>query len=174
LTLKDTHITKLPANIEVGECLKLDGKSVMDLPEGMKLKSLEIKKSPITFLPNRLEIEEILKISETKIKVLPNDLKVGGRIYANYHYFYYLKSEMINIGIKDKSFMASGKLENFKRKDLFELIQKFGGVIENNVSNTLDFVIVGLKPSIVIIEEAKKIPSIKILSENDFIKLLMS
>ncbi len=70
-----------------------------------------------------------------------------------------------------KTFLFTGSLQQFKRSQAEELVEKAGGQILGGVSIKLNYLVVGEDAGSKL-EKAKKIPSIKILSEEDFLKLL--
>lgn len=72
--------------------------------------------------------------------------------------------------ITNKSFIVSGKLQNFKKEEIKELITYFGGIYATSVNKNLDYLISDSDTSTKI-EKAKKL-GINIISENDLINIL--
>ncbi|MDP3148296.1 MAG: NAD-dependent DNA ligase LigA [Ignavibacteria bacterium] len=72
----------------------------------------------------------------------------------------------------DKSFVLTGSLENFSREEAGEKIIGFGGKVVSSVSKKTDFVLAGVAAGSKL-EKAKSL-GIKILSEQDFLKMLES
>lgn len=75
-----------------------------------------------------------------------------------------------NSFIKNKTFLATGTFENFKREDIKEIITKFGGKYLSAVSKNLDYLIVGEKAG----SKLKKATdlNITILNEEEFKKII--
>lgn len=69
------------------------------------------------------------------------------------------------------SFLFTGTLSKLKRSDAEELVEKNGGKIMSGVSSKLNYLVVGEDAGSKL-EKAKKIASIKIISEDDFVKML--
>ncbi len=74
-------------------------------------------------------------------------------------------------GFSGLSFLFTGTLSKFKRSDAEELVEKMGGKIASGVSSKLNYLVVGEDAGSKH-EKAKKIPSITILTEDDFEKLV--
>jgi DNA ligase (NAD+) len=70
-----------------------------------------------------------------------------------------------------QTFLFTGTLNKLKRSEAEELVEKAGGKILSGVSSKLDYLIVGDDAGSKL-EKAKKIASIRILSEDQFIKML--
>ena len=73
--------------------------------------------------------------------------------------------------LKNKNFMFTGKLTNMSRAEAKSLVEQNSGSIISSVNKRLNFLVIGEKPTNKKIEQAKKI-GIKVLSQNDWIKLL--
>jgi DNA ligase (NAD+) len=76
-----------------------------------------------------------------------------------------------NDSLAGQNFLFTGTLVQLKRSDAEELVEKYGGKIMSGVSSKLNYLVVGEDAGSKL-EKAKKITSIKIISEQDFIKLL--
>ena len=74
-------------------------------------------------------------------------------------------------GLKGQSFLFTGSLEKLKRSDAEALVESNGGSVLGGVSSKLNYLVVGADAGSKL-EKAKKIGSIKIISEEDFLKLL--
>jgi DNA ligase (NAD+) len=72
--------------------------------------------------------------------------------------------------LNGKSFVFTGTLSKLKRSDAEEMVEKAGGQILSGVSSKLNYLVVGEDAGSKQ-EKAKKIPSIHIISEDDFLKL---
>jgi DNA ligase (NAD+) len=69
------------------------------------------------------------------------------------------------------SFLFTGTLSKLKRNDAEELVEKNGGTILSGVSSKLNYLVVGEDAGSKL-EKAKKINSIKIISEDDFLNII--
>ena len=79
-------------------------------------------------------------------------------------------SETDSAFLQGKSFVFTGTLSKLKRGDAEEMVEKAGGQILSGVSSKLNYLVVGDDAGSKH-EKAKKIPSIHIISEDDFLKL---
>ena len=70
----------------------------------------------------------------------------------------------------DKKFLFTGKLTRMKREEAHQKVENNKGIIVSSVSKALDFLIVGEKAGSKL-QKAKKIKSIQILTEEEFLKL---
>jgi DNA ligase (NAD+) len=70
-----------------------------------------------------------------------------------------------------QSFLFTGTLSHFKRSDAEAMVEAKGGIILSGVSSKLNYLVVGTDAGSKL-EKAKKIGTIKILSEQDFLKLI--
>lgn len=70
-----------------------------------------------------------------------------------------------------QSFLFTGTLEKLKRAEAEELVEKNGGSILSGVSSKLNYLVVGAEAGSKL-EKAKKIPNIKIIDEDQFIKMV--
>ncbi len=75
--------------------------------------------------------------------------------------------------LQGMSFLFTGTLTRFKRSQAEEMVEAAGGQILGGVSSKLNYLVVGEDAGSKL-EKAKKIPSIQILSEEAFLKLLES
>tara|TARA_B100000886_G_scaffold179368_1_gene122956 strand:+ start:10033 stop:12063 length:2031 start_codon:yes stop_codon:yes gene_type:complete len=73
--------------------------------------------------------------------------------------------------LSNKTFMITGKLEGISRAEAKSLIEENSGSIISNVSNKLDYLITGEKPTKRKIDAAKDL-KVKILSQAEWIKML--
>lgn len=76
-----------------------------------------------------------------------------------------------NDTLAGQTFLFTGSMVKLKRSDAEELVEKNGGKIVSGVSSKLNYLVVGEDAGSKL-EKAKKIQSIKIISEEDFIKML--
>jgi DNA ligase (NAD+) len=69
------------------------------------------------------------------------------------------------------TFLFTGTLQELKRSDAEEMVEKNGGKLLSGVSSKLNYLIAGEDAGSKL-EKAKKIPSVKILTEQEFLKLM--
>jgi DNA ligase (NAD+) len=70
-----------------------------------------------------------------------------------------------------QTFLFTGSLEQFTRKAAQEMVLENGGKILSSVSKNLDYLVAGAKAGSKL-TKAEKIPSIKIISETDFLAMI--
>jgi DNA ligase (NAD+) len=75
--------------------------------------------------------------------------------------------------LADLSFLFTGTLNDLKRSEAEAMVEAQGGKILSGVSSKLNYLVVGEEAGSKL-EKAKKIPSIKILSEKEFVKFIGS
>jgi DNA ligase (NAD+) len=73
--------------------------------------------------------------------------------------------------LNEQTFLFTGTLNKLKRSDAEELVEKHGGKIAGGVSSKLNYLVVGDDAGSKL-EKAKKINTIKIISEDDFLALV--
>ena len=73
--------------------------------------------------------------------------------------------------LKNKSFLITGKLIGISRAEVKSIIELNSGKIISSVSNKLDYLIIGEKPTVKKVKMAEEL-KIKILSQNDWKKML--
>ena len=84
------------------------------------------------------------------------------------------KKEIASDGnLAGQTFLFTGTLNQMKRSDAEALVEKNGGKILSGVSSKLNYLVVGEDAGSKQ-EKAKKITSVKIITEEDFIKMLSS
>jgi DNA ligase (NAD+) len=84
------------------------------------------------------------------------------------------KKEIASDGnLAGQTFLFTGTLNKMKRSDAEALVEKNGGKILSGVSSKLNYLVVGEDAGSKQ-EKAKKITSVKIITEEDFIKMLSS
>ena len=81
-----------------------------------------------------------------------------------------IKVENLNPNFAGKNFLFTGTLKHFTREQIKEEIEKLGGKNLSSVSKNLDYLIVGEKAGSKL-KKAQEIPTIKILTEEEFIEL---
>ena len=110
-----------------------------------QVKSLE------KFFHNKINLKVVEKLMEI-LKVENRDIKKGGKF-------------------TNRSFMFTGKLQNISRAEAKSLIEENSGSIVSSVSKKLDYLVIGEKPTIRKVEQAKNL-GIKILSQKEWHDLL--
>ena len=73
--------------------------------------------------------------------------------------------------LEGQTFLFTGTLSKLKRSEAEEMVEKNGGKILSGVSSKLNYLVVGEEAGSKL-EKAKKINSIKILSEDQFLKMI--
>ena len=73
--------------------------------------------------------------------------------------------------LSGQTFLFTGSLSRFKRSDAEEMVERNGGKILSGVSSKLNYLVAGEDAGSKL-EKAKKIPGIRIISEEDFLKML--
>lgn len=116
--------------------------------------------------------------------------KVAGSVYQFFHNDDNLKllQELQDLGLSLKShrsaanvggnlggqtFLFTGTLAKLKRSEAEEMVEQQGGSILSGVSSKLNYLVVGEDAGSKL-EKAKKIPTIKIISEEEFLQLATS
>jgi DNA ligase (NAD+) len=70
-----------------------------------------------------------------------------------------------------QTFLFTGTMTELKRSEAEELVEKNGGKLLSGVSSKLNYLVVGEDAGSKL-EKARKIPSVKVLTEQDFLKLI--
>ena len=73
--------------------------------------------------------------------------------------------------LKGKSFLVTGKLKGISRAEIKSLIEENSGKNVSSVSNKLDYLIVGEKPTKGKIENAQRM-NLKIINQGEFLRML--
>jgi DNA ligase (NAD+) len=82
-----------------------------------------------------------------------------------------IKKEMVEGGLSGQTFLFTGTLNKLKRNDAEAMAEAKGGKILSGVSSKLNYLVVGEDAGSKL-EKAKKIATINIISEDDFIELV--
>lgn len=83
------------------------------------------------------------------------------------------KTALVQGNLNGQTFLFTGTLTQMKRSEAEEMVEKDGGKILGGVSSKLNYLIVGEDAGSKL-EKAKKIPGIKILTEEEFLKMIAS
>jgi DNA ligase (NAD+) len=82
------------------------------------------------------------------------------------------KKEMVSgVNLSQQTFLFTGTLPTLKRSEAEEMVEQNGGQILTGVSSKLNYLVVGDDAGSKL-EKAKKIQTVKIISENEFLKLI--
>ena len=73
--------------------------------------------------------------------------------------------------LKNKSFLVTGKLNGISRAEIKSLIEENSGITVSSVSNKLNYLIIGEKPTRRKVENAKDL-KINIIDQEQFLKML--
>ncbi|MEJ7679677.1 MAG: BRCT domain-containing protein [Segetibacter sp.] len=74
-------------------------------------------------------------------------------------------------GLHGQTFLFTGTLNKLKRSEAEEIVEQHGGKILASVSSKLNYLVVGEDAGSKF-EKAKKINTVKIISEDDFLELV--
>ena len=137
-------------------------------------------------------VDYIMKFKNYNLEELQNLEDVGPKVAGSIFQFFHnhdnilmlQKLEELGLNLKSQrtaavasgnlngqTFLFTGTLESLKRSQAEEQVEKNGGVILGGVSSKLNYLVVGDDAGSKL-EKAKKIPSIKILSEQEFIQFM--
>ena len=83
------------------------------------------------------------------------------------------KKKSFSGSLNDLTFMFTGKLEGISRAEAKSLIENNSGKIISNVSNKLDFLIIGEKPTSRKVSEAKNL-KIRVITQSELIDMINS
>ena len=128
----------------------------------------------------KMNREELQKIDDVGVKVAESiyqffstteNSEMLNKLEALGLQLHSIKKQTAAGTLNGKSFLFTGSLLKMKRAEAEELVEANGGKILSGVSSKLDYLIVGEDAGSKL-EKAKKIASIQILSEDDFIQLI--
>lgn len=103
--------------------------------------------------------------NKDNIKMLENLQQLGVNVNA-------AKTSVSSGNLTGQTFLFTGTLEKMKRTEAEELVEKNGGKILGSVSSKLNCLVVGADAGSKL-EKAKKISTIKILSEEEFLQMIL-
>jgi DNA ligase (NAD+) len=137
-------------------------------------------------------VDHLLDFAGFSLEDLQNLEDVGPKVASSVHGFFHnpdnlhLLRDLETLGLNLKSlkstneskgnlngqtFLFTGTLTRLKRSEAEEAVEANGGKLLSGVSSKLNYLVVGEDAGSKL-EKAKKIPSIQILTEDEFIKLL--
>src|SRR5450432_159714 len=139
----------------------------------------------VNYLPDfkNFSLEELLALEDVGPKVARSirqffenndNMKMLSKLEALGINFRNTRSERTVTGSLDsQSFLFTGSLSELKRNEAEAMVEAQGGKILSGVSSKLNYLVVGEDAGSKL-EKAKKIPSIKILTEKEFLKFIGS
>jgi len=101
--------------------------------------------------------------NEENLRMLENLRSAGVKLEA--------EKEQIENKLDGAKFLITGTLWNFGRNEIKEMIEKNGGKVISAVSKNLDYLIVGNNPGSKV-AKAEKLGSVKIIDEDEFLKMI--
>ncbi len=137
-------------------------------------------------------VDHLLDFEKFSLEELQNLEDVGIKVAGSIYQFFHLednitmikKLESLGVNLKNtnkkvetkgvlnqQTFLFTGSLPTLKRSDAEELVEKNGGKLLGSVSSKLNFLVVGEDAGSKL-DKAKKISAIKILSEEEFLKMV--
>ncbi|MBW6514717.1 MAG: NAD-dependent DNA ligase LigA [Candidatus Syntrophosphaera sp.] len=120
-----------------------------------------------------VQVKEVGAKIATAIKAyfrIPANLELIGKLRSLGVNFTQRSKQSSNV-LEGKTFLLTGALPNYSRKEMEDLIQSHGGRIVSGVSPALNYLIVGDKAGSKL-EKARKLPSIAILDEAGVLAML--
>ena len=136
-------------------------------------------------------VNHLLDLKKLSFEELQNLEDIGPKVAGSIHHFFsnrdniklleqlekiglQLKNEKKQLAsggnLKGLSFLFTGTLPTLKRSDAEAIVEKNGGQILGGVSSKLNYLVVGEDAGSKL-EKAKKINSVKIISEDEFLKM---
>jgi len=137
-------------------------------------------------------VDHILDFRNFSEEQLQSFDEVGIKVAASIYRFFHIddnihmleKLEKLGVQLKNEkkqliendnfagqTFLFTGTMVQLKRSDAEEMVEKNGGKVASGVSSKLNYLIVGSDAGSKL-EKARKIPTIRIINEEDFIKML--
>ena len=147
--------------------------------ENAKLISDNVKSiTKFTDTINKNEFEKFANIDgigETQINSLKNFFsnQINKNIFLELQDILEIQNQknIKNGVLSNNTFMFTGKLDGISRAEAKSLIEKKSGITVSTISKNLNYLVIGEKPTKRKVENAKNL-GIKILSKEDFVKLL--
>jgi DNA ligase (NAD+) len=138
------------------------------------------------------QVTHLLDLKNYSVEDLQNLEDIGPKVAGSIHLFFQNKDnvrmlhQLETLGVQLKNpkkdhatggnlegltFLFTGTLPTLKRSDAEEMVEQNGGTILSSVSSKLSYLVVGEDAGSKL-EKAKKINTVKIISENEFLKLV--
>lgn len=131
-------------------------------------------------------LERICRADSVEISSIPEiGEKIAGTVFDFFHEkenldlldelrnlglnFEYKKPEISSSLLEGKTFLVTGSLENYSRKEIQELIKSHGGKIVSSVSKKLNCLVIGKNPGSKL-SKAESLGNIEIITETEFLK----
>ena len=137
---------------KVGDIFELENMSIEALMEVEDV-GIKVANSIYTYFKNDDNIAMLKKLEQYGVKTKGEPAKI------------------ISGNLSGQTFLFTGTLSQLKRSEAEEKVEAFGGKLLSGVSNKLNYLVAGEDAGSKL-EKAKKIPTIKIISEEDFLLLL--
>lgn len=137
-------------------------------------------------------VNHLLDLKKFSLEELQNLEDIGPKVAGSVHHFFSTKDNIVileeleklglllknekkehatNGNLAGLTFLFTGTLPTLKRSDAETMVEENGGQILGSVSTKLNYLVVGEDAGSKL-EKAKKINSVKIISENEFLKIL--
>ena len=137
-------------------------------------------------------VNHLLDLKKFSLEELQNLEDIGPKVAGSVHHFFSTKDnigmleELEKLGLQLKNekkehatdgnlagltFLFTGTLPTLKRSDAETMVEENGGQILGSVSTKLNYLVVGEDAGSKL-EKAKKINTVKIISENEFLKII--
>lgn len=137
-------------------------------------------------------VDHILDFEKYSLEELQNLEDVGIKVAGSIYQFFHLedniemikKLESLGVNLKNtnkkvetdgvlnqQTFLFTGSLPTLKRSEAEEMVEKNGGKLLGSVSSKLNYLVVGEDAGSKL-DKAKKVGTIKIISEEEFLKLI--
>ncbi|MGC9361976.1 MAG: NAD-dependent DNA ligase LigA, partial [Candidatus Syntrophosphaera sp.] len=125
------------------------------------------------------DMDDLLQVEEVGDKIA-TAIQAYFKVPENLELIENLRSLGVNISyqssrasdnLEGKTFLLTGTLPNYSRKEMKELIQSHGGKVVSGVSNSLDYLVVGENPGSKL-EKAKKTGTINIIDEDEILGMM--
>lgn len=133
---------------------ELEQKTEEDLRQ-MEDIGVKVAQSIYTFFQNKENIHMLERLKELGLQM--QNVKRASSTEAN--------------TLNEQTFLFTGTLNKLKRSEAEEIVEKHGGKIVSGVSSKLNYLVVGEDAGSKL-EKAKKINTIKIITEDEFIKMV--
>lgn len=133
---------------------ELEQKTEEDLRQ-MEDIGVKVAQSIYTFFQNKENIKMLERLKELGLQM--QNVKRAASTEAN--------------TLNEKTFLFTGTLNKLKRSEAEEIVEKHGGKIVSGVSSKLNYLVVGEDAGSKL-EKAKKINTVKIITEDEFIAMV--
>ena len=135
-----------------------------------------------------LNLDKLKQADSVELEAIPEiGEKIAGSVYDFFHEpkninlieelrdlglnFEYQQAETKSNLLENKSFLVTGTLDNYSRKEIQDLIKANGGKILSSVSKNLDYLIIGANPGSKL-DKAQELKSVTILNEEEFLGMV--